>query len=267
MINILLVWMSLPVMAQGVVDPGAVLEKVAPIVSPVVPFRELIRTTSVPRPPRPVLVEQRFAGNSGGPLITEELWRSLGAPNQAIRNWVLSRVPGLDISQVHAISFSALDPIVAAAVAAGYNDVNFLTDNGLTTPHIFYISRGVAKTLFTKYDFAAITVDSGVSKDGKPFQIQAMLIGDKKTQVLYNQDKFEFTNPNYPKYPFILGSIVTYSIQGPDDLGVDGITVHAMVDMPISDIEDAHNGYLQIDMPLYQDMEKATPITLRPGQN
>ncbi len=265
MINLILMLLSVPAMAQNVVNSQAILEKIAPLVleSGVSPSRlEISAPLSVPHS---VWVSQNTnsAGEEDQPLISPKLWSSLKPVPSVIAEWLSSQSLNLDISQVRMIPLSTIEKIAQTAVKAKDNSLTFMTDPGFTTPHIFYLSRGVCAALFSKYDFGEITLDSGVSKNGQKFQIQAMVVGNNKIYVIYNIDHFEFTQPQYPQYPFILSRIVTYTINGPGDLGVSGILADAgIVHATIQDIEDPHNGYLQIDTDFGQQFIKATPISV-----
>ncbi len=265
MMNLLLVFLSVPLMAQNAVNSRAILEKIAPVVSEAGLPPLLFEKTAPLSSPRPVRVSQNAnsIGEEGQPLINPRLWSSLKPLPPVMAQWLSKQSLGVDISQIRVMPLAAIESIARTAVAAKDNSLTFMTDSGLTTPHIFYLSRGVCAALFSKYDFGEITLDSGVSKNGRKFQIQAMLVGNNKIYVIYNIDHFEFTQPQYPQYPFILDRIVTYTINGAGDLSVSGIQADAgIVHATLKDIEDAHNGYLQIDTDYGQQFVTSTPISV-----
>ena len=264
MINLLLALMSVPALAQNVVNSQAIIGKISPIVSESVLPSAFLKTVSLP-PSQAVWVgrNSNFDARDAQPLIDPNLWSSLKPMPSSVAQWLSNQSLGIDLSQVRMIPLFTIEKIAQTAVNARDNSLTFMTDSGFTTPHIFYLSRGVCAALFSKYDFGEITLDSGVSKDGQKFQIQAMVVGNNKIYVIYNIDHFESTQPQYPQYPFIFRRIVTYTINGPGDLSVSGIKADAgIVHATIQDIEDAHNGYLQIDTDYGQQFVKSTPISV-----
>ena len=264
MINLLLALMSVPALAQNVVNSQAIIGKISPIVSESVLPSAFLKTVSLP-PSQAVWVgrNSNFDARDAQPLIDPNLWSSLKPMPSSMAQWLSNQSLGIDLSQVRMIPLFTIEKIAQTAVNARDNSLTFMTDSGFTTPHIFYLSRGVCAALFSKYDFGEITLDSGVSKDGQKFQIQAMVVGNSKIYVIYNIDHFESTQPQYPQYPFIFRRIVTYTINGPGDLSVSGIKADAgIVHATIQDIEDAHNGYLQIDTDYGQQFVKSTPISV-----
>ncbi len=262
MIKLLLVLMSAPVMAQNTINSRAILEKISPVVSELASPAPLFEKSAFPSVPHPVQVGYALRLKDG-PLINDQLWDSLKPASPVMVSWLLKQVPDLDPSQIKAMPLSAIERVARAAIVAHDNSLAFMTDPGLTTPHVFYLSREVCAALFSKYDFGAITIDSGITGNGRKFQIQAMLVGNNKIQVIYNIDHFEFKHPQYPQYPFILSRLVTYTINGPGDLSVSGIKADAgIVHATIQDIEDARNGYLQIDTDYGQQFVKSSPISV-----
>ncbi len=263
MINLLLVWLALPVLAQESINPAAVLERIAPMVSAAAPGYDLFQKANFIPNPKPILVQGEPQRISGTPLIDPGIWATLQPPEDRILQWISSRIPGINISQIRAMPISMIDSITGAAMKDGETSVTLLTDKGLTTPHIFYLSQEVIKSLFTKYHMGAMTSDSGVTNDGQNFNMLAMLLGNNRVQVLYDWDNFEFTNPDYPDYPLILNSLVTFSIKGSGYLGVNGVKIDAgIVTADIQTVRDLRNGSLWVETSRGSRLTSATPITL-----
>lgn len=247
MINLLLVWVSLPAMAQDVVHPEALLGRIAPIVAEVAPSRDILHG---PRPTltvEPTLVKSRPSKYSGASasLINPKLWDTLLPPAPGYLSWLSSRVQGLDMTQVRALPFSDINAIVLKASKQGENDISFLSDSGFTTPHIFCVYGADLAKLFAAYKFGSIIPDSGVSANGPPFDLQVMLLGNNRIEFLYSLDNFTVSVPGYS---LILRDRVNFTIDGPGDLGVSGILARSLfVDATIEKIMNLGGGWSEID--------------------
>ena len=165
MIKLLLVLISAPVMAQNTVNSRAILEKISPIVSELASPAPLFERSAFPAAPHPVRVGYGFRAKDGQ-LINDQLWDSLKPASPVMVNWLIKQIPDLNPSQIKAMPLSAIERVARAAIVAHDNSLTFMTDPGLTTPHVFYLSREVCAALFSKYDFGAITIDSGITNNG-----------------------------------------------------------------------------------------------------
>jgi hypothetical protein len=259
--------MSLPVMAQDVINPAAILERIAPMVSAIAPGYDISKSATLLQKPKPILIQNSLLNAPGTPLIGTEIWQTLQAPDSETLQWIAFQIPGIDSSQIRAMPFPPIDSITRAAIQRKDNSIAFLTDIGLTTHHIFYLSKDVLKTLFAAYNINALTSDSGIARDGKNFQMQAMLLGNNKIQILYNRNKFEFKNTDYPQYPLILRRLVTFTIKGRGDMGVDGISIDAgLINAIMREVRNSDNGYLQIDTNLGSRRIPSKLISLKLAQ-
>ena len=258
----LLMGISSSVLAQEGVNPGAVLERIAPLFSGTMPSSHVLKLIDPPAAPQPVSVGSRLLDASGTPLISDALWNSLPVPGSASLQWISAQLPGINVSQIHLMSFSDMSAIALAALKQKENSVSLLTDAGLTTPHIYYVPREVLAQIFSTYQLNAITVYSGTSKAGQKFEMQGMLIGNNQVQALYNLNNFSFINAQYPDHPFVLDRLVTFKIKGPGDMGVTGIHVEYGILRPeIREIKDLRNGYLQVITNHGPRNEKSDPIS------
>ena len=165
------------------------------------------------------------------PLIPFELWDGLKAPDAEALETLASRIPGLDVRQVREMTFATVDPIVAEAARRGYSALEVFTDEGLKGPQVYYLSEELVKRVFTRYDIRTITMDEGVDEDGRPFHLQALLMGAGGLELLYDRDEFTYENPWFNDHKYIGSGRVTERILGPADMAIDGVRV-AMIFHP-----------------------------------
>jgi hypothetical protein len=166
-------------------------------------------------------------------VVPAGLWASLAAPDAATLQWLAGRVPGLDAASVRTLTLEAADALFSAAVAQDLTPLDFFTDPAFRAQGAFYLSRETAAALFARYEMHAITPASGTTTDDKPFVMQALLVGNGRIDMLYDQDDFSFRNPVLDDDRYTLAARVTERIQGPGDLSIEGVSVKYGILKPI----------------------------------
>ncbi len=165
-------------------------------------------------------------------VVPAGLWATLKAPDAATLAWLSSRIPGLDAGQVRVLPLEAADALFAAAVAQHESPLDFFTDAGFRGAGVFYLAPADIQTIFTRYEINVLTPPSGIAKDGKPYTTQALVLGGGRVDSLYDLDQFDFANPLFPENTYRSASRVTQRIQGPGDVTVEGVWVHAGIFTP-----------------------------------
>ena len=160
-------------------------------------------------------------------VVPAGLWATLAAPNAETLAWLSSRIPGLKAGSVRVLPLEAADAMFAAAVAQNESPLDFFTDAGFRGDAVFYLAQADIQTIFKRYEIHVLTSPSGNAKDGKPYAMQALVLGGGRVDALYDRDQFDFDNPLFPDHTYKIASRVTQRINGPGDVAVEGVWVHA----------------------------------------
>lgn len=181
--------------------------------------------SSIPAPETPPAADAPAAALPS--VVPAGLYDTLKAPDAATLAWLSSRIPGLDASQVRILTLAGADAIFSAAADRSASPLDVFTDSEFRTPHVYWISQADIQTIFSRYEIHVLTAPSGRTKDGKPFAMQALVLGGGRVDALYDLDGFDFENPMFPGHSYKSSSRVTQRIQGPGDALVEGVWVHA----------------------------------------
>ncbi|HEX4048124.1 MAG TPA: hypothetical protein VH309_09840 [Elusimicrobiota bacterium] len=179
--------------------------------------------TAAPNPPQPAPADS---------VVPPGLWATLAAPDAATLSFLSARIPGLDAAEVRVLPLDAADAMFAAAAARGESPLDLFTDPGFRGAAVFFIAQADIRTLFARYEIRVLTAPSGVAKDGKPFAMQALLLGGGSVDALYDRDRFDFDNPLFPGHSYKAAALVTQRILAPGDVAVEGVWVHAGIVTP-----------------------------------
>lgn len=181
----------------------------------------------VPPPPAPPPASAPLPPDS---VVPADLYATLPAPDAATLAKLAARVPGLDTSAVRTLPENAIDAMLAAAVARGQSPLDFFTDPAFRGRTIYYLAPDVIAAVFARYEIRVMTPPSGKSTDGKPYAMQALLMGGGKIETLYDLDGFKTENPMFPGFTYKFSSRVTETILGPADMRIEGAWVrHGIV--------------------------------------
>jgi len=160
-------------------------------------------------------------------VVPAGLYATLKAPDAQTLSMLTSRIPGLDAAKVRVLPPAAADAMFGAAADRGESPLDFFTDSAFRGDEVYYIAQADIQAVFSRYEIRVLTSPSGVAKDKKPYAMQALVLGGGAVYALYDRDKFDFDNPLFPDHSYRSASVVSQRIQGPGDVAVDGIWVHA----------------------------------------
>ena len=160
-------------------------------------------------------------------VVPAGLWATLSAPDAATLSFLSSRIPGLNAGAVRVLPLQAADAMFAAAAARAESPLDFFTDSGFRGEGVFYIAQADIQTIFARYEIHVLTSPAGTAKDGKPYAMQALVLGGGRVDALYDKDQFDFENPLFPGHSYKAASLVSQRINGPGDVAVEGVWVHA----------------------------------------
>jgi PPE-repeat protein len=181
--------------------------------------------SSVPAPDAPAASAPVAPPAPAASVVPPGLWATLAAPDAATLALLSARIPGLDAASVRAITMDAADAIFAAAAKQGLTPLDLFTDSGFCGKPIFYFSPAVVSELFVRYDVRVMTPPSGKDADGKPFAMQALVLGAGRLEALYDRDEIKFDNPIFDNDRFKLLGRVTMTISAPGDMKIEGVWV------------------------------------------
>lgn len=165
-------------------------------------------------------------------VVPAGLYATLPAPAAETLTWLSSRIPGLNAAAVRVLPLAAADAMFAKAADASESPLDFFTDPAFRGPEVYFLPQADIQTVFSRYEIRVLTSPSGVAKDKKPYAMQALVLGGGAVYALYDRDQFDFDNPLFPGHSYKAASIITQRIQGPGDVAVDGVWVHAGVFTP-----------------------------------
>lgn len=165
-----------------------------------------------------------IAGGEQG-LIQIERWRNLAAPDAQSLAWLSSRLPGLDLKNVRAVTLEGADMVMQKSVAAKATYLDLLTDPALRKDRgeLYYVSQEVLMSLDRKYISGTLPA-TGTDKKGRPYKMQGIVAGAGSIIFLYDQtDEFIFKN-NDVDIKIAPGGKVVSTINGPADSATTGVS-------------------------------------------
>ncbi|MCX5792573.1 MAG: hypothetical protein NTY45_10250 [Elusimicrobia bacterium] len=135
------------------------------------------------------------------------------------------RIPGLDTQNLYVVNFTDADIWMRNAVNAKDTYLDVFTAPSLRpgSVDIYYFSKEVLARLEKKYALGALPV-SGVTKDGKPFRLEAIVAGEGRVYFLYDlAGNFSFMDGKDEARVSNSGT-VAYQIQGDGDVSIEGLS-------------------------------------------
>ena len=165
-------------------------------------------------------------------VVPAGLWATLATPDAKTLSWLSSRIPGLNAGSVRVLPLAAADAMFAAAADRSESPLDFFTDSAFRGPEVFYLAQADIQTLFSRYEIHVLTSPSGTAKDGRPYVMQALVLGGGRVDALYDRGQFDFDNPLFPGHSYKISARVTQRINAPGDVAVEGVWVHAGIVTP-----------------------------------
>jgi hypothetical protein len=182
--------------------------------------------------PRGATIAEAGRTTTESPIVPAGLWRSLPAPDPAMRAWLVLRVPELEPGSIRVLTTGAIDGMLTGAIARGLSPLDFFTDSGFRRHEVYFLPRPLLVSIFTRYKIAVLTAVSGTDTKGRPFEMQGLVLGGGHVDALYDRDGITFANPEFDNGRFTLSARVSQGILGPGDLSVTGITAHVALFNP-----------------------------------
>ena len=158
-------------------------------------------------------------------LVPPSLWDAAKPPQPADLDLLASRLPGLDPAAVRELSFEEVDPVLMLAVRRGASALDIFTDEGLRGKQVYYLSEQTLDLIYAKYELNSVTPGSGNDIEGRPFHLQALVMGAGRLDLLYDRDKFTYASPEFKNYDYICQSRVTERVRSSGDMSVEGLQV------------------------------------------
>ncbi len=202
-----------------------------------------------------ILAATLHAAPAAQPLVPPRLWPSLPRASQA--------VPGVPPARVHELTLKAAEQVLGRAVKRGASALDIFTDPGFQTDRLFYLSGDTAQKVFAKYDLHVLTMAAGNAKDGKPFHLQAVLMGAGKIVMLYDRSSFSFKNPDFKGHTFRSEGTVTQTIEGPGALKVEGLSVDMMLHPKIRRFVKIDAKTVRVETSMGAQQKDVAPVSKR----
>lgn len=192
------------------------------------------------------------------------LWSTLSAPDAATLSWLSSRIPGLNASAVRQLTAADADALFATAAQRAESPLDFFSDPAFRGADVYYIPKDVIAALFSRYEIRVLTPASGTTTNGRPFSMQALVIGGGRIDALYDLNNFSADNPMFPDYTYRFAEQVTETINGPGDLSVSGVWVRVgFVTPQIQRIVKLSATQARVDSNYGSRVKPISPITRR----
>lgn len=200
---------------------------------------------------------------SAAPLVGPTLWPSLPRADARAVAQLKQRAPEVAPASVKMLTLPAAEGLLKNALARGASALDVFTDPGLREPgRLYYLSQETVAKLFARYNLHVLTPPSGTAKDGKPFTLQAVVMGAGRVVMLYDRDDFKFKHPDFG-HVFRSSGRVTQTIEGPGSLGVDGLSVDMLLHPKIRRLVKVDAQTVRVETSRGNRQSKVSPITKR----
>ncbi|NNN05224.1 MAG: hypothetical protein HKL90_04925 [Elusimicrobia bacterium] len=227
-------------------------------------FPELPPLARISAPAAAAAVAVPSAVDGSASVVPPGLWTTLVAPDAATLSWLSSRIPGLNAAAVRQLTPTDADALFATAAQRAESPLDFFSDPAFRGADVYYVPQDVIAALFSRYEIRVLTPSSGTTTDGRPFAMQALVIGGGRVDTLYDQDNFSANNPMFPDYTYQFAGHVTEAINGPGDLSVSGVWVHVgFVTPQIQRIVKLSATQARVDSNYGSRVKPISPITRR----
>lgn len=168
--------------------------------------------------------------------IPDNLWEKLPNPSTLTgsESAAFNRLgfeSGFNVGNARVLTFPAADALFAAAVAQQRSPLDFFTDPAFRNPaRVYYMTQSTISRLFTRYDLRVLTPESGETDNDTPlhFSMIGLGIGNNRIDSLYDRDRVTYRHPLFEFKTFRYAQHVVERIQGPSDIGVEGVEVYVV---------------------------------------
>lgn len=157
------------------------------------------------------------AGVARQDLIEPGYWEKLSPPAAPILAWLSARLPGLDAAMLRELPRAETLALIESARARQLSVLDVFTDAALREKKLYYLSRESLAEIDKNYELHSLFPIQGRTLDGRPYFLQAIVMGASKVEMLYNLNNFIFKHPTFTGHggKFKFPSRVTQTITGP----------------------------------------------------
>lgn len=170
--------------------------------------------------PRPGPV--RAAGTAGD--FNAAAWGQFPPPDPQTLAWLAARVPGLDAASVRVVPAAVADGVMARAVAAKTTYLDILSDAVFRRKEIYYTPVDALNEVHRRYISGTMPIQ-GRTEKGAAFQMQAMLAGQGRVELLYDQESFTFKDGEQ-RFKIENKGRVAAAIRGAGDITLEGLSAY-----------------------------------------
>jgi hypothetical protein len=204
------------------------------------------------------------AADAGAPLFKPDLWASLKAPDASELDTLAERIPRLKRDAVRELSFDDADPILQRAADVKMSVLDVFTDAGLRkSGQLFYLSQDTLEKVAAKYKLYILNPFWGKAKDGQRYACLGIVMGAGKIEMIYDQDGFEFDNPDFKDHSYKGSARITETIQGPGDVKVEGLSVAMFMHPRIERFVKLSDDTLRVETNWANEERPLRPIVVR----
>ena len=160
-----------------------------------------------------------------GTYFSKEQWdRSAPVDPKLVGELKLaSRMPkGFRPDRLKELSAQDAYAVLDRAAGRGDSGIDVFSDKELMNPNSYFLSGKVVAELSKQFQLHLLNVPKGVTKDGRPYKLQGIVLGNGQVVSLYDLPEFRFHNKER-KRDFLFKEPVVYTINGPGDLSVQNV--------------------------------------------
>lgn len=153
-------------------------------------------------------------------------WDSFSQPDANTLRWLALRVPGLDVSAVRQVPLEVAEEAMRRAAAAKVTYVDVLSDSVFRKNEIYFVGQDVLDALDARYISGTVPI-RGKMDGGQPFQMQGLLVGQSRVEMLFDYTDFTFRDGGH-RYKVSNGGRVEARVLGEGDIATSGISVYGV---------------------------------------
>lgn len=157
-------------------------------------------------------------------LADPQNWRQFPAPDAQTLAWLSSRIPDLDAANVRTVPLASADALMQRAAAAQTTYLDLFSDPAFGGQQLYYAPVDVLNAVHAKYLSGAMPIQ-GTAEDGQPYQIQAIVAGQGKVEILYERGDFSYKENNN-RFKVAPGARVSVRKLGPGDIALEGLSAY-----------------------------------------
>jgi hypothetical protein len=155
--------------------------------------------------PAPIVLAASLAAK----VFPEPLCENLPAVTPAAKAWVARVAPELARVRVRELPERTALEVFRRAAASGWGSIDVLTAGVFREPCTFYLSREALRALDAAFDLDLLTVLRATDRQGRDFEMIALLAGRGKLLAFYDRDGIVYRHAGHRR-DFRLASRVEF---------------------------------------------------------